>query len=144
MPTARAEPIGGPLRSSVGLVGPSWLAGRYLQAEAAADASTRAAEPFWCFRSAVYILSRLGKTPAEREPWSRFPEMSDGLNEGVVGDTAKLMMHRLIGRMLRRDPSLVEKAKIAHSRQVDQFAAGLSCASGRSCWRYRQRNLQRS
>jgi hypothetical protein len=48
--------------------------------------------------------------------------MSDGLNEGVVGDTAKLMMHRLIVRRLRRDPSLVEKAKIAHARQAAQFA----------------------
>ena len=48
--------------------------------------------------------------------------MNDGLNEGVVGDTAKLMMHRLIVRMLRRDPSLVERAKVAHSRQADQFA----------------------
>jgi hypothetical protein len=48
--------------------------------------------------------------------------MSDGLNEGVVGDTAKLMMHRLIVRRLRRDPSLVEKAKVAHARQAVQFA----------------------
>ena len=32
------------------------------------------------------------------------------------------LMHRLIGRMLRRDPSLVEKAKKAHARQADQFA----------------------
>ncbi|WP_245470861.1 hypothetical protein [Bradyrhizobium guangzhouense] len=48
--------------------------------------------------------------------------MSDSLNEGVVGDTAKLMAHRLIVRMLRRDPSLVEKAKMAHVRQADQFA----------------------
>jgi len=47
--------------------------------------------------------------------------MSDGLNEGVVGDTAKLMVHRLIVRMLRRDPSLVERAKVAHARQADQF-----------------------
>jgi hypothetical protein len=39
--------------------------------------------------------------------------MSDGLNEGVVGDTAKLMMHRLIARKLRRDLSLVEQAKLA-------------------------------
>ena len=44
------------------------------------------------------------------------------LNEGVVGDTAKLMMHRLIVRRLRRDPTLVEKAKAAHTRQADQFA----------------------
>ncbi|MET4384461.1 hypothetical protein ABIB73_000196 [Bradyrhizobium sp. F1.4.3] len=48
--------------------------------------------------------------------------MGDGLNEGIVGDTAKLMMHRLIVRMLRRDPSLVEKAKLAHERQANQFA----------------------
>ncbi|MGY4485691.1 protein-L-isoaspartate O-methyltransferase [Bradyrhizobium sp. LM3.2] len=47
--------------------------------------------------------------------------MKDGLNEGLVGDTAKLMMHRLIVRRLRRDPSLVEKAKAAHARQADQF-----------------------
>ncbi|WP_298873283.1 hypothetical protein [uncultured Bradyrhizobium sp.] len=44
------------------------------------------------------------------------------LNEGVVGDTAKLMMHRLIVRRLRRDPTLVERAKEAHTRQADQFA----------------------
>jgi hypothetical protein len=48
--------------------------------------------------------------------------MNDGLNEGIVGDTAKLMMHRLIVRWLRRDPSLVERAKVAHARQADQFA----------------------
>lgn len=48
--------------------------------------------------------------------------MNDGLNEGVVGDAAKLMVHRLIVRMLRRDPSLVERAKVAHARQADQFA----------------------
>lgn len=48
--------------------------------------------------------------------------MNDGLNEGVVGDTAKLMMHRLIVRRLRRDPSLVEKAMAAHTRQAAQFA----------------------
>lgn len=48
--------------------------------------------------------------------------MGDGLNEGIVGDTAKLMMHRLIARMVRRDPSLLEKAKVAHARQANQFA----------------------
>jgi hypothetical protein len=47
--------------------------------------------------------------------------MDDRLNEGVVGDTAKLMMHRLIVRRLRRDPALVNKAKAAHARQADQF-----------------------
>jgi hypothetical protein len=48
--------------------------------------------------------------------------MRDALNEGTVGDTAKLMMHRLIVRKLRYDPSLMQKAKDAHARQADQFA----------------------
>jgi hypothetical protein len=48
--------------------------------------------------------------------------MSTEVNQGVVGDTAKLMMHRLIARQIRRDPTLVEKAKVAHARQADQFA----------------------
>ncbi len=48
--------------------------------------------------------------------------MTDGLNEGLVGDTAKLMAHRLIVRILRRDPSLMERAKVTHARQADQFA----------------------
>ena len=48
--------------------------------------------------------------------------MAIEVNQGVVGDTAKLIMHRLIARQIRRDPALVEKAKIAHARQADQFA----------------------
>ena len=44
------------------------------------------------------------------------------VNQGVVGDTAKLIMHRLIARQIRRDPALVERAKIAHAHQADQFA----------------------
>jgi hypothetical protein len=44
------------------------------------------------------------------------------VNQGVVGDTAKLIMHRLIARQIRRDSALVEKAKIAHTRQAGQFA----------------------
>jgi hypothetical protein len=47
--------------------------------------------------------------------------MAIEVNQGVVGDTAKLIMHRLIARQIRRDPALVEKAKIAHARQADQF-----------------------
>jgi hypothetical protein len=50
-----------------------------------------------------------------------FGAMSTEANQGVVGD-AKLMMHRLIVRQIRRDPTLVERAKIAHARQADQFA----------------------
>src|SRR6267142_85967 len=48
--------------------------------------------------------------------------MSTEVNRVVVADTAKLMMHRLIARKVRRDPTLVEKAKVAHARQADQFA----------------------
>ncbi len=48
--------------------------------------------------------------------------MSTEVNQGIVGDIAKLMMHRLIARQIRRDPTLVERAKIAHARQADQFA----------------------
>src|SRR5882672_1047767 len=44
------------------------------------------------------------------------------VNEGVVGDTAKLIMHRLIACHIRRDPMLVERAKIAHTKQADQYA----------------------
>ena len=43
--------------------------------------------------------------------------MATEVNQGVVGDTAKLIMHRLIARQIRRDPALVEKAKIANARQ---------------------------
>jgi hypothetical protein len=49
--------------------------------------------------------------------------MSTEVNQGVVGDIAKLMMHRLIARQTRRDPTLVERAKIVHARQADQFAS---------------------
>jgi hypothetical protein len=48
--------------------------------------------------------------------------VSTEINQGVVGGTAKLIMHRLIVRQMRRDPTLVEKAKIAHARQAEQFA----------------------
>lgn len=48
--------------------------------------------------------------------------MTDGVNEGTVGDTAKLIMHRLVTRMIRRDPTLVQRARMAHARQAAQFA----------------------
>jgi hypothetical protein len=43
------------------------------------------------------------------------------VNGSEVGDTAKLIIHRLIARRIRRDPMLVEKAKAVHARQADQF-----------------------
>jgi hypothetical protein len=48
--------------------------------------------------------------------------MSTEVNQGVVGDVAKLILHRLIARKIRRDPSLIERAKVVHARQADQFA----------------------
>jgi hypothetical protein len=47
--------------------------------------------------------------------------MSTKVNESEVGDTAKLMIHRLIARRIRRDPTLVDRAKAVHARQADQF-----------------------
>jgi hypothetical protein len=47
---------------------------------------------------------------------------SEAVNAGVVGDVAKLLMHRMIVRKLRRDPTIIERAKAVHARQADQFA----------------------
>jgi hypothetical protein len=47
--------------------------------------------------------------------------MSTKVNVSEVGDTAKLMIHRLIARRIRRDPTLVDGAKAVHARQADQF-----------------------
>lgn len=47
---------------------------------------------------------------------------SEAINAGVVGDIAKLLMHRLIVRELRRDQTIIERAKVVHARQARQFA----------------------
>jgi hypothetical protein len=47
--------------------------------------------------------------------------MSIKVNESEVGDTAKLMIHRLMARRIRRDPTLVNRAKAIDARQADQF-----------------------
>jgi hypothetical protein len=47
--------------------------------------------------------------------------MSVPLNQEIVNDTAKLIMHRLIARDLARDPSLVERARISHARASERF-----------------------
>jgi hypothetical protein len=47
---------------------------------------------------------------------------SEAVNAGVVGDVAKLLMHRLIVRKLRRDPTIIERAKVVHARQAKRFA----------------------
>jgi hypothetical protein len=38
------------------------------------------------------------------------------LNQEIVNDTAKLIMHRLIARLLARDPLLVDRAKVSLSK----------------------------
>ena len=43
------------------------------------------------------------------------------VNQEAVNDAAKLMMHRLIARKLGRDPSLVERAKIAQAGITQRF-----------------------
>jgi hypothetical protein len=63
-----------------------------------------------------------GALPASKERAILDFAMIVEVNQGVVGDTAKLIMHRLIARQIRRDPALVEKARIAHARQAKQFA----------------------
>ncbi len=49
--------------------------------------------------------------------------MSTEVNQAVVGDVAKLILHRLIARKIRRDPGLIEGAKAVPARQADQFAS---------------------
>jgi hypothetical protein len=43
------------------------------------------------------------------------------VNQETVNDAAKLMMHRLIARRLGRDPSLVERARIAQAKIAVRF-----------------------
>jgi hypothetical protein len=43
------------------------------------------------------------------------------INQETVNDTAKLMMHRLISRRINRDPSLVERAILSHTRAAQRY-----------------------
>jgi hypothetical protein len=52
------------------------------------------------------------------------------LNQETVNDTAKLIMHRLIARLLARDPLLVDRAKVSLRKISDRFR----CRSG-SGWK---------
>jgi hypothetical protein len=42
-------------------------------------------------------------------------------NQETVNDIAKLMMHRLIARLLARDPSLVDRAKVALHAMASRY-----------------------
>jgi hypothetical protein len=43
------------------------------------------------------------------------------LNQEIVNDTAKLIMHRLIARLLVRDPLLVDRAKVSLTKISMRF-----------------------
>jgi len=43
------------------------------------------------------------------------------LNQEIVNDTAKLIMHRLIARLLVRDPLLVDRAKVSLTKILVHF-----------------------
>jgi hypothetical protein len=49
--------------------------------------------------------------------------MDVAVNQEMVNDAAKLMMHRLVSRKLGRDPSLVERAKAIHARTAQRYTA---------------------
>jgi len=47
--------------------------------------------------------------------------MRSNVNQEVVNDTAKLMMHRLVARGLARDPSLVDRAKASAAQIAERY-----------------------
>ncbi len=47
--------------------------------------------------------------------------MGTPLNQETINDTAKLIMHRLIARLLARDPLLVERAKVSLAKIFVHF-----------------------
>lgn len=49
--------------------------------------------------------------------------MDTPVNQEVVNDTAKLIMHRLIARSLGRDPSLRERARVSLATMASHFPA---------------------
>jgi hypothetical protein len=48
--------------------------------------------------------------------------MDSPINQEMVNDTAKLVIHRLISREIRRDPSLIQRAKVSHARLSERYA----------------------
>lgn len=51
----------------------------------------------------------------------RIEAMGVTINQEIVNETAKLMIHRLISREIRRDPSLIQRAKASHARIADRY-----------------------
>jgi hypothetical protein len=54
-------------------------------------------------------------------PANWFRIMHTRLNQEIVNDTAKLIMHRLISRLLDRDPLLIDRAKVSLSKISAHF-----------------------
>jgi hypothetical protein len=52
------------------------------------------------------------------------------LNQEIINDTAKLIMHRLIARWLVRDPSLVHRAKASLAKDPSESYRSRSSAFG--------------
>lgn len=47
--------------------------------------------------------------------------MAAPLNQESINDAAKLMVHRLIARVLARDPSLIDQARASHALIKSRF-----------------------
>jgi hypothetical protein len=43
------------------------------------------------------------------------------INQETVNDTAKLMIHRLISREIRRDPSLIQRARASNAQMAARY-----------------------
>jgi hypothetical protein len=48
-------------------------------------------------------------------------DLATDVNTAVVGDFGNLIMHRLVARQIRRDPSLVERAKTVQASMAEQY-----------------------
>jgi hypothetical protein len=66
-------------------------------------------------------LCRQGNYVCDRPSlfWQKI--MNAPLNQEVVNDTAKLIMHRLIARSLGRDPLLIDRAKLSLAKMSARF-----------------------
>jgi hypothetical protein len=51
----------------------------------------------------------------------RLLDFPSEVNAAVVGDFGKLIMHRLVPRQIRRNPSLVERAKTVQASIAEQY-----------------------
>lgn len=47
--------------------------------------------------------------------------MHTTLNQGAINDTAKLIIHRLIARLLQRDRGLIDRAKVSLAQMSVRF-----------------------